>query len=287
MVKPSGRRELVKAALTCDTFKGRLNISLACRAFMISETCYRYTPKLSGGNDLIADCLIKLTNDHRNWGFKLCFFHLRNIQGYEWNHKRVYRIYCELALNLRIKPKRRIKREKPDKLSVPTSVNHTWSMDFMHDHLSDGRSFRLFNVIDDYNREGLGIEVDFSLPAVRVIRVLDQIIEWRGKPLTIRCDNGPEYISTIVTKWAEKNGITLQFIQPGNPQQNAYVERYNRTVRYDWLNHHIFKEMEDVQEEATKWLWTYNNERPNMAIGGITPRQKLEKSDSGMIPIAA
>lgn len=124
-------------------------------------------------------------------------------------------------------------------------------------------------------REGLAIEVDFSLPAERVIRALDQIIEWRGKPLNIRCDNGPEYISNLLAEWAIKHEITLLFTQPGNPQQNAYVERYNRTVRYDWLNQYLFSTIAEVQDVATRWLWSYNNERPNMAIGGITPRQKL------------
>ena len=148
-------------------------------------------------------------------------------------------------------------------------------MDFMHDQLSDGGSFRLFNVIDDFNREGLTIESDLSLPAIRFKRALDQIVEWRGKPRQIRCDNGPEYISGLLSTWAEERGIDLLFIQPGNPQQNAYIERYNRTVRYDWLSHYLFTEIEDVQEYATRWLWTYNHERPNMALGGITPIQKL------------
>ncbi len=102
----------------------------------------------------------------------------------------------------------------------------------MHDQLSDGRTFRLFNVLDDFNREGLGIEADFSLPSLRVIRALDQIIEWRGKPRRLRCDNGPEFISQDLERWTDENDIELEFIQPGNPQQNAYVERYNRTVRY-------------------------------------------------------
>ena len=168
-------------------------------------------------------------------------------------------------------------REKPDALAVPEAINEVWSMDFMHAYLSDGRSFRTFNVIDDFNREGLTIDVDLSLPAERVIRSLEQIIEWRGKPQAIRCDNGPEYISHLLAAWAKKQGIVLLFIQPGNPQQNAYVERYNRTLRYDWLNQHIFASIEDVQLLATNWLWTYNNERPNMAIGGITPVQKLER----------
>jgi putative transposase len=117
--------------------------------------------------------------------------------------------------------------------------------------------------------------VDFSLPSERVIRSLERIIEWRGRPGRIRCDNGPEYVSAALTVWANRRGIHVEFIQPGKPQQNAYIERYNRTVRYDWLAHYLFDSIEEVQEFATRWLWTYNHERPNMAIGGITPKQKL------------
>lgn len=249
---------------------------MACWLFSISETCYRYQSKLNGENAVISDWLLCLTQNNRNWGFGLCFLYLRNVKCFKWNHKRVYRIYRELELNLRIKPKKRLVREKPDALSVPQSINECWSMDFMHDQLENGRSYRLFNVIDDFNREGLAIEVDFSLPAERVIRALDQVIEWRGKPFQIRCDNGPEYICHLLTQWAEKHKVTLIYIQPGNPQQNAYVERYNRTVRYDWLNQYLFCTIEEVQDMATKWLWSYNNERPNTAIGGIPPRQKLK-----------
>ena len=196
--------------------------------------------------------------------------------GILWNHKRVHRIYCELELNLRIKPRRRLKREKPEELAVPEAPNLIWSMDFMADRLVDGRQFRLLNVLDDFNRQGLGIEVDFSLPAERVVRSLNQIIEWRGKPLAIRVDNGPEYVSSTLMTWAEKQGIALTYIQPGKPQQNAYVERYNRTVRHEWLDLYIFGTIEEVQQIATEWLWTYNNERPNMGIGGVTPAMKLK-----------
>ncbi len=130
-------------------------------------------------------------------------------------------------------------------------------------------------MVDDYNREGLGIEVDFSLPAERVIRALDQIIEWRGAPKNIRCDNGPELIGQTMLEWATKRRITLIHTLPGNPQQNAYVERYNRTVRYDWLAQNLFGSLQEVQLGAPHWLWSYNNERPNMALGGITLKQKL------------
>ena len=272
MVKPSRRKEMAQRAVK----ERAVSIRLACEAFSISETCYRYQAKLSSDNALIADWLLRLTYTNRTWGFGLCFLYLRNVKGYGYNHKRIYRIYRELELNLRIKPKRRLKRDQPDELAVPRQINDTWSMDFMHDRLNDGRSFRTFNVIDDYNREGLGIEVDLSLPSVRVIRALERIIEWRGKPRIIRCDNGPEYISQQLIEWARKQQIRLQYIQPGKPQQNAYVERFNRTVRHEWLDQHLFASIRHAQETATQWLWCYNNERPNMALGGITPKQKLQ-----------
>ena len=136
------------------------------------------------------------------------------MQCHPWNHKRVYWIYCELELDLHIKPRKRLKRDKPDAQAVPDAPNVTRSMDFMADCLSDGRAFRLMNVLDDFNREGLCIEVDFSLPAERVIRSSDWIIEWRGKPGTIRVDNGLEYISGTLLEWDEKQGFIIQHIQP-------------------------------------------------------------------------
>ena len=271
MVRPSQRREMARQAVA----GGRTSIRHACRTFEVSETCFRYQGQASEENARIADWLVRLTTAYRDWGFGLCFLHLRNVKGFGWNHKRVYRIYRELELNLRIKPRKRLVRERPEPLAVPARINQVWSMDFMHDQLSDGRSFRLFNVLDDFNREGLGIEVDLSLPSGRVIRALEQIIEWRGKPEAIRCDNGPEYISGALLSWAERHGIRIDHIQPGKPQQNAYVERYNRTVRYAWLARILFDSIEQVQDHATRWLWTYNHERPNMALGGITPMQKL------------
>lgn len=163
------------------------------------------------------------------------------MKGFAWNHKRVYWVYRELELNLRINPKKRIVRDKPEPLSQPEGVNEAWSMDFMHHELSDGRNFRLLNINEDFNREALAIEADFSLPSERTIRVLDQVIEWRGKPQRIRCDNDPEYISGAMITWAQKREIKLDYIQPGNPQQNAFIERYNRTVRYDWLNRYLWE----------------------------------------------
>lgn len=168
-------------------------IRLACEVFRVSESCYRYEAKNNAENELIANWLIRLTDNNRSWGFGLCYLYLRNVKSFKWNHKRIYRIYKALELGLRIKPRKRLVRDKPDALVVPLSINQVWSIDFMHDQLSDGRSIRLFNVIDDFNREALGIEVDFSLPSERVIRALDQIIAWHGKPAVIRADNAGTY----------------------------------------------------------------------------------------------
>ena len=271
MVRPSRRRETAKAYVS----ERRISIRAAWYIFTISETCYRYAPKFSDENAEIADWLMCLTKRKRSWGFMLCFYTCAMLKALAGITSACTAFTASLSFNLRIKPKKRLYRETPEPLAVPETINDTWSMDFMHDQLSDGRNFRVSNVIDDFNREGLAIEVDFSLPAPRVIRALDQIIEWRGKPKSIRCDNGPKHISHLLTAWAEKYGITLIFIQPGSPQQNTYVERYNCTVRYEWLAQCIFTTIEEVQNSATKWIWTYNNDRPNMAIGGVTPKQKL------------
>ena len=195
----------------------------------------------TAANQQIADWLLRLTTANKGWGFGLCYLYLRNVKGFGWNHKRIYRIYRELELNLRIKPRRRIKRDKPNALSVPLAPNQVWSIDFMSDSLTDGRAIQTFNVLDDYNREGLGIEVDQSLPSDRVIKTLERIIEWRGKPA-----------------------------------QSAYIERFNRTVRHEWLEMYLFESIEHAQHLATDWLWKHNNERPNSAIGGVPPRQLLK-----------
>ena len=225
MVKPSQRREMAQQAVS----SGRVSIKLACLSFGISTTCYRYQPLLSSENAEIADHLIRLTHNQRNWGFGLCFLYLRNVKGYRWNHKRVYRIYRELELNLRIKPRKRIVREKPEPLAVPEAINHCWSMDFMHDQLADGRSFRLFNVIDDFNREALAMDIDLSLPAERVVRALDQIIEWRGKPLSFAATTGRSTSAASSYSGRKRMGfawiISSQEIRSRTPMSNATTER--------------------------------------------------------------
>ena len=140
-----------------------VSIRLACEALGISQTCYRYEGQRNAENEQIADWLLRLTDNNRNWGFGLCFLYLRNVKGFGFNNKRVYRIYRELELNLRIKPRKHLVRAVPEPFVVPLAINTVWSMDFIHDQLKDGSSIRLLNVIDDFNREALGIEIDFSL----------------------------------------------------------------------------------------------------------------------------
>ena len=157
-------------------------------------------------------------------------------------------------------------------------------MDFMHDNLSGGHSYRSLNVIDDFNRQMLCAEIDCALPSTRVSRALEQIIEWRGKPQAIRSDNGPEYISLEMHEWAKRKGIVLWFTQPGNPQQNAYIERFNRTMRYELLSANLFDSIEQVQDAATRWQWSYNHDRPSMALNGRTPIQCLQAYNQKLNP---
>lgn len=152
-------------------------------------------------------------------------------------------------------------------------------MDFMSDSLSCGRRFRTFNVIDDFNREALAIEIDLSLPAQRVIRVLERVIAWRGYPSKLRMDNGPEFISTALAEWAECHQVQLDFIQPGTPTQNSYIERFNRTYRDEILNMYVFRTLSEVRELTEKWMKEYNDERPHSSLNDLTPWEYLAKSE--------
>jgi putative transposase len=248
-----------------------VSIRRACEAFGLSQSGDRYEPKLDAENTKIADWLVRLTDNQRNWGFGLCFLFLRNVKGYKWNHKRVYRIYCQLELNLRIKPRKRMVREKPQALTVPEALNQVWSMDVMHDQLSDGRTFRLFNVIDDFNREALYVDTDTSISSARLARVFEQLRENHGHLKTLRTDNSPEFIGASFTSWAEEQGVQIQYIQTGNPSQNARAERFNRTYREELLDQCLFARFDDVREATYWWMLGYNEFRPHDSRGDQTP----------------
>ena len=213
-----------------------------------------------------------MAHQQPRWGCGKMSDYLRN-HGYAWNHKRIRRVYRALALHLQRKPKNRLPARTAQALVVPGQANQTWSLDFMSDSLSNGRTFRTLNVIDDYNREALWIEVDTSLPAERVVRVLEQLLEWRGTPTHIRMDNGPELISQRLESWAQEKHIDLLHIQPGKPAQNAYIERFNRTFREEVLDAYLFDNLKQVGQITESWLEDYNTIRPHEALKGISPRQ--------------
>lgn len=216
--------------------------------------------------------LQNLADRKLRWGFGKMFDYLR-LRGYPWNHKRVRRIYLEMGLNLRIKPKKRLPARYPQPLVQPEAANRCWSLDFMSDSLANGRTIRTLNVIDDFNREALWIEIDTSLPAERVIRVLEMIVSWRGLPQQIRMDNGPELISRRMVEWADAKSVTLAYIEPGKPAQNAYIERFNRTYREDVLDAYLFNSLQEVRNITELWIEEYNGFRPHEALGGIPPHQ--------------
>lgn len=196
-------------------------------------------------------------------------------EGVQWNHKRIHRVYKFLKLNMKRKGKRRLPARILHPLEVPAQINTSWSMDFMSDALLSGRKFRVLNLLDDFNREALAIEIDTSMRAERVIRVLEQIVSWRGKPQRIRVDNGPEFVSSKLGLWCEEQKINLQFIQPGKPSQNAYIERFNGSFRRDVLDAYLFETLSQVRTLAEEWMTDYNHHRPHDALNGRSPVDML------------
>ncbi len=218
----------------------------------------------------VIEALTRVTEANRRWGFWLCYKQLR-YDNYRWNHKRVYRVYTELGLQHRRRTKKRIPSRERQPLNTPSVANTVWALDFMSDALYVGRRFRTLNVLDEGMREALAIEVDTSLPGERVVRVLKRLCDWRGVPQAIRCDNGPELISQALVDFCRDMGIAIRYIQPGKPNQNAYIERFNRTYRNEVLNCYLFENLDQVREITADWMITYNERRPHDALGDLPP----------------
>jgi putative transposase len=247
----------------------------ACACLKIPRSSCFYVHKEKNDGQIILE-LSRLVEKHAVIGFWKCYHRLRRA-GFKWNHKRVYRIYTAMKLNIRRRAKKRLPARVKQMLSTPEAINQVWSIDFMSDSLWSGRQFRVLNVVDDFNREILCIEPDLSLPAHRVIRALEQLEQYRGLPNMIRVDNGPEFISEKLADWCNSKKITLIFIQPGKPTQNAYIERFNGSMRRELLNAYIFRTLDEVWEKAEEWMFDYNNHRPHESLNNKTPADLLQE----------
>lgn len=270
---PTARR----AAVQIMVEDHRLSRVRACQAAGLPRSAlYKATKDRAAADAPVIQALNEIVEKRPRWGFWKCFERLR-CDGRGWNHKRVYRVYCAMRLNLKRKAKRRLITRERQPLLTSSQLNQVWALDFMRDTLYDGRPFRTLNVIDEGNREALRIECGTSIPSTRVVRVMDQLLQVYGRPQAIRLDNGPELTADAFVDWAEKHGVKLLFIQPGKPNQNAFIERFNRTFRHEVLNAYVFESLRQVRQIVDDWLPEYNEERPHDSLGGVPPLMFLPR----------
>jgi putative transposase len=254
-----------------------LSIGRAGNVVRLSRTAWYRRP----GSGMERDrAVIELLNDlvarKPRWGFWKLHDRLR-LDGHGINHKRLHRVYCAMKLNLPRRTKRRLPTRLRQPLAAPNRLNEIWALDFMADALYGWCPFRTLNVIDEGNREALDIEVATSIPAQRVIRVMQRLIDWYGKPKALRLDNGSELTSSAFTEWCAEENIELRFIQPGKPDQNAFIERFNKTYRDEVLDAYVFDSIEQVREITESWLREYNEERPHDSLGRVPPLMFLPR----------
>lgn len=264
---PAQRREAVGWLREAKEASERL----ACRVVRQPRATQRRRCRGRPGRTPEAEArLLELAQTHPAWGCPKLHRQLRH-EGHRINHKRTERLYRRHGLSIRRRRRRRLVREVRHALVQPIRPGQCWSMDFMGDSLADGRAYRTFNVIDDYARDALAIEIDVSLTAQRVVRVLDRLCEWHGKPESIRSDNGPEFRADVLQAWAKEKAIRWDFIQPGCPAQNAYIERFNGTYRIEVLDANQFRSLDQARTVTEQWLAVYNEQRTHSAIGHLPP----------------
>lgn len=233
----------------------------------------------------LAETLSALADQKPGLGFWKLYRRVRR-QGHCWNHKRVWRVYRLLKLNRRRRANQRVPARDPMPLMVPSRPNQIGLADFMSDALYHGTRFRTFNVLDDCTREALAIEIDTSLPSARLVRVFEQLEKERGLPEVLRTDNGPEFFGEVFTTWCADHGILIDYIEPGKPNQNAYIERFNRTYRTEVLDTWLFGDLDEVREMTWAWMLEYNEERDHDSLGGMTPIEALENAKSSTFELS-
>jgi putative transposase len=275
-VTPSAKRQAIALLVS----EHRLSVVRACQVARLARAAWYRPPQDRLARDgPVIDALNAQVEQNPRWGFWKLFDRLHNL-GQPWNPKRVHRVYCALRLNRARRTKRRIPRRPKVPLLAPPTLNQTWALDFMRDALYDSRVFRTLNVLDQGNRECLAIEVGFSLPSRRVIALLDELVALHGAPVTLRMDNGPEFLALRLSDWGEQRGISLDFIQPGKPAQNAFIERFNQTYRTEVLDANVFRSLAEARAITRDWLRRYNTERPHDSLGRVPPLTFLPRETS-------
>jgi putative transposase len=254
-----------------------LSIRLACAGVGLARSAFYRVPQHWTVRDAeIVGALARLVEGRPSRGFWKCYKILRR-EGYHWNHKRVYRIYKLMNLHLRRRARRRLPKRALVPLYVPRLPDTVWSADFMSDALFNGQRFRTFNVVDDCNREALHIEIDTSITSRRLVRIFERLRAEHGLPQVLRTDNGPEFLGEAFTSSAKQADMAIQYIQPGKPNQNAFIERFNRTYREELLDQHLFASLDDMREATYWWMIEYNEERPHDSLGDLTALEARAK----------
>lgn len=269
MVNPCDRKNV--AAYLEQSYQ--VSITRACKLIGLAKSLYYYK-SLRDDSDVINK-LRELAEQKPTRGFWYYYGRIRN-EGIKWNHKKVKRIYNQMKLNLRRKHKRRLPQRFKEALHQPANINQTWSMDFMHDTLINGRKVRVLNIMDDYNREALAVEADYSHSGHSVANTLEQIIAVKGRPEEIRCDNGPEFLSNRLVEFCNQENIRIKYIQPGKPTQNAFIERFNRSYREDVLDAYLLESLDQLKELSENWMSQYNELHPHQSLNNLSPFKYLQ-----------
>ena len=249
----------------------------ACEVAGLCRATWQYEPKPeSAENKALRARICALAAQRRRFGSKRIWRMLKR-EGWKVNKKRVNRIYVEEKLSLRLKRRKKQAAAVRVPLPVPTGPNQAWSMDFVWDYLRGGRRIKMLTIVDDFTRECLAIEVNFGLNGKAVTQVLDRLFELRGKAAGIRSDNGPEFTGNAMDGWAYSRGVKLDFIRPGKPNENAFIESFNGRLREECLNDNQFLTLIEAQTIIETWRKDYNDARPHGSLNGLTPTEFAER----------